>query len=250
MMFLKVASGILMGVALAGIGLQLFCACTGERLGRRSSSYSDHEPAVVLCMVALQWPPALWAEIQCPHGAPAQEWLAREDSCTEEKAGAARGVPCLYTRTASLEQAGGLQRMTLRGHTGGISKVLLTPGGIDVITGVHPQEQRAPGCCVPSLLVGLVEWEAHHLERTLLQTLWRLNVESWSDAVVDYPCGWKVSCIGCLTGKPRSRMLTLKPLPARSLGGHNGARVGHGDRGLRAAAQRAQRGHQLRRSCR
>ena len=48
-----------------------------------------------------------------------------------------RGVPCLYTRTASLEQAGGLQRMTLRGHTGGVSKVLLTPGGIDVITGVQ-----------------------------------------------------------------------------------------------------------------
>ena len=41
---------------------------------------------------------------------------------------------CLKTRTPSLEQAGGLQRMALRGHTGGVKKVLLAPGGIDVIT--------------------------------------------------------------------------------------------------------------------
>ena len=65
-----------------------------------------------------------------------QEWLAREDGGTEEAGRhAAAASPCLFTRTPSLEQAGGLQRMTLRGHTGGISKVLLTPGGIDVITG-------------------------------------------------------------------------------------------------------------------
>eukprot|EP00884_Botryococcus_braunii_P009373 jgi/Botrbrau1/18437/Bobra.0072s0025.1 len=43
-------------------------------------------------------------------------------------------VRCLETKTASLEQAGGLQRMTLRGHTAAVHKVLLTPGGIDVIT--------------------------------------------------------------------------------------------------------------------
>lgn len=68
-----------------------------------------------------------------------QEWLAREDGAVEEAGRhAAAATPCLFTRTPSLEQAGGLQRMTLRGHTGGISKVLLTPGGIDVITGVMP----------------------------------------------------------------------------------------------------------------
>ena len=68
-----------------------------------------------------------------------QEWLTREDGGTEEAGRhAAAASPCLFTRTPSLEQAGGLQRMTLRGHTGGISKVLLTPGGIDVITGVLP----------------------------------------------------------------------------------------------------------------
>ena len=44
----------------------------------------------------------------------------------------------LQTRTASLEQAGGLQRMTLRGHTGGVQKVLLTPGGIDLVTSKLP----------------------------------------------------------------------------------------------------------------
>lgn len=68
-----------------------------------------------------------------------QEWLAREDGGSEEAGRhAAAASPCLFTRTPSLEQAGGLQRMTLRGHTGGISKVLLTPGGIDVITGMPP----------------------------------------------------------------------------------------------------------------
>ena len=59
----------------------------------------------------------------------------REDGGSEDATRHAAASPCLFTRTPSLEQAGGLQRMTLRGHTGGISKVLLTPGGIDVITG-------------------------------------------------------------------------------------------------------------------
>ena len=42
----------------------------------------------------------------------------------------------LMPRTASLEQAGGLHRMVLRGHTGPIGKVLLTPSGTDVVTGM------------------------------------------------------------------------------------------------------------------
>ena len=41
----------------------------------------------------------------------------------------------LMPKTASLEQAGGLHRMVLRGHTGPVGKVLLTPGGTDVVTG-------------------------------------------------------------------------------------------------------------------
>jgi hypothetical protein len=83
----------------------------------------------------------------------AQEWLSREDDsgvCTTAapaaKAGAAgaavAGAACLRTRTPSLEQAGGLQRMTLRGHTGGVSKVLLAPGGIDVITGARARSEK------------------------------------------------------------------------------------------------------------
>ena len=41
----------------------------------------------------------------------------------------------LVPRTPSLEQAGGLHRMVLRGHSAGISKILLTPNGTDVVTG-------------------------------------------------------------------------------------------------------------------
>ncbi len=44
-------------------------------------------------------------------------------------------MQCLLPKTPTLEQAGGLHRMVLRGHTGAILKTLLTPGGIDVITG-------------------------------------------------------------------------------------------------------------------
>ena len=44
-------------------------------------------------------------------------------------------VRALRAKGASMEQAGGLQRMTLRGHRAGLEKVLLSPSGIDVITG-------------------------------------------------------------------------------------------------------------------
>ena len=40
----------------------------------------------------------------------------------------------LLPRTATLEQAGGTNRMTLRGHTGAIHKVVISPNGEDVIT--------------------------------------------------------------------------------------------------------------------
>lgn len=86
----------------------------------------------------------------------AQEWLAREDDTTagavpaaavaKAGAGAHAGAACLRTRTPSLEQAGGLQRMTLRGHTGGVSKVLLAPGGIDVITGAYAHTSTLVRC--------------------------------------------------------------------------------------------------------
>jgi hypothetical protein len=56
-------------------------------------------------------------------------------------------VRCLETKTGSMEQAGGLQRMTLRGHTAGVQKVLLTPGGIDVITGGATHAVLAPTEC-------------------------------------------------------------------------------------------------------
>lgn len=40
----------------------------------------------------------------------------------------------LLPSTASLEQAGGLNRMTLRGHTAPVRKVVISPNGRDVIT--------------------------------------------------------------------------------------------------------------------
>ena len=40
----------------------------------------------------------------------------------------------LMPRSASLEQAGGLLRMTLRGHSGPVHKVVLSPNGRDVVT--------------------------------------------------------------------------------------------------------------------
>eukprot|EP00210_Caulerpa_lentillifera_P006800 g6499.t1 len=40
----------------------------------------------------------------------------------------------LLPRTPSLEQAGGLQRLILKGHTGGIQKVELAPNGLEVVT--------------------------------------------------------------------------------------------------------------------
>lgn len=47
----------------------------------------------------------------------------------------ASGLPrCLPPLTPSLDQAGGLQRLALRGHTGPVTKVLLTPSGTDAVT--------------------------------------------------------------------------------------------------------------------
>ncbi|KAK9809322.1 hypothetical protein WJX73_004674 [Symbiochloris irregularis] len=51
---------------------------------------------------------------------------------TDEQGG--QKVRALRLKGMSMEQAGGLQRMTLRGHTAGLQKVLLSPSGIDVIT--------------------------------------------------------------------------------------------------------------------
>lgn len=40
----------------------------------------------------------------------------------------------LMARTATLNQAGGLHRMALKGHSGPIRKVLISPDGQDVFT--------------------------------------------------------------------------------------------------------------------
>ena len=59
----------------------------------------------------------------------------------------------LLPKTASLEQAGGLHRMVLRGHSGPVQKVLLTPGGTDVVTGtrlLHSLSAHNQAACIVS----------------------------------------------------------------------------------------------------
>ena len=51
----------------------------------------------------------------------------------------------LVPLSPSLSQAGGLQRMILRGHAAGITKILLSPTGVDVITGALLLGRRLQG---------------------------------------------------------------------------------------------------------
>ncbi len=48
--------------------------------------------------------------------------------------GVAGALPHLLARTATLDQAGGFLRTTLRGHGAAIRKVLLTPNGRELLT--------------------------------------------------------------------------------------------------------------------
>lgn len=66
-----------------------------------------------------------------------QNWLERQQAEINRDASklAAAGVPrCLPPLTPSLDQAGGLQRLALRGHRAAVGKVLLTPSGTDAVT--------------------------------------------------------------------------------------------------------------------
>lgn len=58
----------------------------------------------------------------------------RQSYMTDAAAAAGRFVVHLLARSPALGQAGGLLRMTLRGHTGAIRKVLLSPSGQNVVT--------------------------------------------------------------------------------------------------------------------
>ncbi len=80
-----------------------------------------------------------------------QEWCTTQLDLARQQAPGPESVCCLLPRSPSLEQAGGLHRMVLRGHTGGIMKVLLTSGGIDVITGEGAEAQQRP-CTGENLL--------------------------------------------------------------------------------------------------
>ncbi|KAI3425286.1 hypothetical protein D9Q98_009053 [Chlorella vulgaris] len=66
-----------------------------------------------------------------------QAWLVEQRRLIYDDSRQAKlsGMPrCLVPLTASLEQAGGLQRLTLRGHAAPATKVLLTPSGTDAVT--------------------------------------------------------------------------------------------------------------------
>lgn len=51
-------------------------------------------------------------------------------------------VQCLVAATASLTQAGGLHRMLLRGHASPLTSMLLSPSGIDLVTGDEAGDLR------------------------------------------------------------------------------------------------------------
>ena len=91
-------------------------------------------PSVLLltCSAAKQ---GQWDPSELMSSAVVQEWCTTQLDLMWQQAPGPQSVRCLLPRSPSLEQAGGLHRMVLRGHTGGIMKVLLTSGGIDVITG-------------------------------------------------------------------------------------------------------------------
>ena len=72
-------------------------------------------------------------------------------------------VQCLVPATTSLTQAGGLHRMLLRGHTAPLNAMLLSPSGIDLVTG-RPTSSAATstlgmiavaGCLFPILKIQL-----------------------------------------------------------------------------------------------
>jgi hypothetical protein len=83
-----------------------------------------------------------------------QAWLAEQRRLVYEDSRRALlcGLPrCLAPLSPSLEQAGGLQRLALRGHTAPVTKVLLTPSGTDAVTGGRTlRGRRSLRCCSPA----------------------------------------------------------------------------------------------------
>lgn len=88
-------------------------------------------PALLRCLLAGRL-------MAAPANQATQDWLAeqRRQLAAGNVAAAARGLPCcLMPVTPSLDQAGGLQRLSLRGHRGPVTHVTLTPSGTDALTG-------------------------------------------------------------------------------------------------------------------
>lgn len=77
---------------------------------------------------------ASWLAVQ--HADAAEQQQQQRQQQEEGPVGGPPAVRCLVPSTASLTQAGGLHRMLLRGHAAPLTAMLLTPSGIDLVTGV------------------------------------------------------------------------------------------------------------------
>ena len=60
-------------------------------------------------------------------------WRTQAARCLHELS-AGEPIKHMVTRSPSLEQAGGLHRMTLRGHAGPVGHVQIVPGGSHLVT--------------------------------------------------------------------------------------------------------------------
>ena len=82
-----------------------------------------------------------------PHRPGLQAWIAdqRRRIYDDSRQALLAGLPrCLPPLTPSLDQAGGLQRLALRGHSSAVTKVLLTPSGTDAVTGARQGARMHP----------------------------------------------------------------------------------------------------------
>lgn len=86
--------------------------------------------------VTMLWPQMLSRLAAVARNSELKDWYDRHCQRYVEYASGrvGRHLVHLLARSATLEQAGGLHRMTLRGHKGPVLKVLICPSGQDVIT--------------------------------------------------------------------------------------------------------------------
>eukprot|EP00887_Chlorella_sp_A99_P002946 scaffold24.g2946.t1 len=110
----------------AKLVLEAFQMCVGAAVAHPDL------PGLLRCLMA-----ARLSAAAASHHPDLQQWLDGQRALMYEdaRAAAAAGRPrCLPPLNACLDQAGGLQRLILRGHSGPVTKVLLTPAGTEAVT--------------------------------------------------------------------------------------------------------------------